>query len=356
MLNHKWAPAALLLALITAFDSPSEACEPLPPGLLESVPASGATYPSNAAVFLMGADMSLDDVVATVDGAPASLIAADAVASLALGSFALLINPAPQPGQTVEIKGTFCPPAYQCPAKTISFVASAPDTTAPADPSNLSFNLYDYPDFKSSGGDCQSDSDFAWWIHAAAPPPAMSESPVIVTFEAFRDQELQNLAFSKSTFVNSAETTIVQRATLDFLAGVSAPDALCIRASTIDAAGNKGATSAAVCKPCNYRKDNQSPASSWPPDEPMWAQADAYPGGPCSMSSGAGGGGSSSSSGSGGSGETVITDGCSFRAQGSSSDGEPFGARSELAAIAAIALLSASRRRSRGREKQQRVR
>lgn len=347
MLTPKWAPAALLLALVTTLDRPSEACSPPQSGLSSSIPASGSTYPANAAVFLMGYNMALDDVVVTVDGAAASLVPADAIGPLGLGSFAVLVTPAPQPGQAVEIKGTFCLPIDQCPAASISFVASEPDTSAPAALSDLSFNVHDYPDFKSSGGDCQSDSDLAFWIHGSVEPPAMSESPVLVTFEAFRDQELKNLAFSRSTFATSADITIGHRATLDFLAGASAPDALCFRASTIDAAGNKGATSAAVCKPCNYRQDSSPSMSNWPPDEPMWTQADAYPGGPCFMGSGAGGGGSSSSSsGSGGDDKIVINDGCSIRAEGPSTNAGSSDARSALAALAVIALIGAFRKRS----------
>lgn len=82
--------AALATAGVAAL--PASACPPALPGLTGSVPKSGETYPANAAVFLFGAQVSLDDVAVTVDGEPASLVPAEKVASLGLSSKAVLVD------------------------------------------------------------------------------------------------------------------------------------------------------------------------------------------------------------------------------------------------------------------------
>ena len=208
-----------------------------------------------------------------------------------------------------EVEGAFCD---GCKPVVIHYTASAPDVSAPPPPSGVSFDIHDYVDFKSSGGDCQIDSDLAWWIDIEEAPAAPDEARVIVTVEAFRDMALQDLAFARSSFVSGEKTTVLVRSLATLLNGAEAPDALCFRASALDSAGNKAGTPAVVCKPCHYRTDSGQAAPDVSPSEPEWSAADQFPGGTCL--DGAGGGGGAGGAGGNGSG--------GFGAAGGSDAGE----------------------------------
>lgn len=324
---------------MTSQESTSEACSPPLPGLYSTIPQNGEQYPANAAIFVSGYGISLDAVAVTVDGAPASLVHAAPIEALGIATFAVLVSPPPMVGQTVEVKGDFCPPESMCEPQAFTFVATEADISAPPAPSALSFNLYDYPDFKSSGGDCQNDSDLAWWITAAGEPASATESRVLLTIEGFRGADFKDLAFSTSTFLTADAATVSVHQTIGVLNGLAAPDALCIRATTMDAAGNKSAGSASACEPCNYRKDASPATSDWVPAEPEWTAADVFPGGPCDMGSGVGGSGGAGSGG--GTSGDVTFGGCGCHIEGNDASMAPSLAFAALAA----ALLRAARRR-----------
>ena len=76
------------------------------------------------------------------------------------------------------ISGDFCKAPGQCQPKTITFTAGPPDTDPPPLMDAVSYDVYDYADYKSSGGDCTTDSDLAFWVELQTKsPPAAGESP-----------------------------------------------------------------------------------------------------------------------------------------------------------------------------------
>jgi MYXO-CTERM domain-containing protein len=346
-----WALAAVMAgALLSGIESNAEACSPPYPGLSGSIPANDETYPANAAVFLLGFGISLDDVTVTVDSAPATLKLAGDILPDGLGNTSVLVDPTPAAGQTVVLSGTFCPTDLMCQPQTITFVTSAPDTAAPEPPTGLTFDVHDYPDFKSGGGDCQSDSDLAYWVTTMAKPESEGGAPLLLTVEGFRDAGFTDLATTTTTFMQVAPVTLGIRMVASALGGESAPEALCFRATIQDAAGNAAAEPISACKPCSYRKDEEGAEPNFfPPSEPMWGVADIYPGGPCDAGLGVGGGGAGGNGGGGsdnGGGETDEAGGCGCRIGG----GATRGAAEDAAGFMAMSLLGlglARRRRAR---------
>ncbi|MDC3960782.1 hypothetical protein [Polyangium jinanense] len=351
------------VALIPAASQPARACPPPLPGLSNHIPESGATYPANAALFFWGHSISLDAVTVTVDGNPASFVPTGDAVLTGLGGFAVRIDPTPSLGQVVKVSGNFCTPDVTCEPKSIAFTASAPDTTSPAPVKSLLFNVYDYPDFKSSGGDCQIDSDLAYFLHVDTDAPEAGAAPEVWRVEAFRDAAMQDLAFERS--VRAGSMIRFQKLALE-LQGAEPATAFKFRVTTHDAAGNKGG-SWVVSSPCHVRVDPPG-TSQWPPDEPMWTAADVHPGGVCDEggSGGAGGGGSGGAGGSGGTGGSGSGSGGgsggaggsgSGGGGGSSGDdgscavGVPGGAPSGAAGLGLVVLGWVSRRARRRRNK-----
>jgi MYXO-CTERM domain-containing protein len=227
--------------------------------------------------------------------------------------------------------------------------------TPPAETMPVGYDIYDYADYKSSGGDCTSDSDLAYWVELKAPMPDPAGSPVIYTLEAYRGESLQDLAFSRTGFLSeTGQAKIELRLSAQELGGKSAPEAFCFHVETTDAAGNPAPTTSEspvfVCKPCNFRVSDAPNAGFGPPPEPMWNSGDSYPGGPCDPGGGTGGnfpdGGlttGSGGSGGGGGGEDVVIGGCGCRVGG---EGEGAGASLAALALLAGAAMRAKRRRA----------
>ncbi|MDI1448760.1 hypothetical protein [Polyangium sp. 6x1] len=344
--------AAALVAV--AAPQPARACPPPLPGLSNHIPENGATYPMNAALFFSGHSISLDAVTVTVDGNPASLVPVADEVLKGLGGFVVRIDPTPSVGQVVKVAGDFCTPGETCEPKSIVFTTSAPDTTAPAPVKSLSFDVYDYPDFKSSGGDCQSDSDLAYFLHVDADDAADGAAPEVWRVEAFRDAAMQDLAFSRSLFAGSAIR--FYKLALE-LAGAEPATAFTFRVTTHDAAGQSGGSSV-VSLPCHVRVDPPGMAPQWTPDEPMWTTADILPGGACDGSGGGGGSGGSGGSGggnggAGGSGGAAGNGGAGGSGGSSGDDascavGAPGDARSGIAGLGLLGVMwSVSRARRR---------
>ncbi|HTN91312.1 MAG TPA: hypothetical protein VL242_46905 [Sorangium sp.] len=347
------------LACSAAMESSAGACSPPLAGLTGTFPESGGTLPGNAAIFFEGYSISLDGLTVTVDGEPASLVIVTDVPAAGY-SIVARIEPAPSEGQAIAIEGDFCNVVDSCGVKSIELTAGAADTEAPPEPSGLSFDLYDHADFKSSGGDCQLDTDLSWWIKAEGEVAQGGEAPVITTIEAFRDDSFTEPVFSVSRFMNAASLSIAIGQTAEVLDGADAPEALCFRATAMDTAGNVAGETVHACKPCYYRVDSEAaqPPFATPP-EPAWTEADIYPGGTCDSgmgpgsgaggSGGAGGsdsaGGAGADAGGGGDGETGETSegGCSFRAAGGAGGGGAPGAAA-LALLACAALAGRRRR------------
>ncbi|UQA60667.1 hypothetical protein [Polyangium aurulentum] len=297
-----------LIAALPLFSASraAHACSPPLPGLMWHLPADGATYPANGVLFFRGVDISLDQVTVTVDGQPASFVDASGEfpdAFIAQGK--VRVSPKPNAGQKVVVSGDFCLPGAGCMPKTISYTVGSDDTTAPDAPANLQYEAYDHPDFKSSGGDCQTDSDIAWWLRVEGQPAASAEAPVLYHVEGFADPGLSKPLFSSLTVASDPVQRLPYEAVASHLAGAS-PAEVCFRVTTLDTAGNKKAASVVICKACHLRVDPQGESPASPPAEPAWTEADLYSGGMCNVDPDAGGsgggGGSGGNGGAGGSG------------------------------------------------------
>lgn len=275
--------AALGLAWTLA-PAPARACEPLPPGLTSSVPADGEGLPANAAVLFFGQELTLTGVSVTVDGAPAALVPADAVAGAAL---AARVDPPPAPGQTVVIAGDFCQESGGCGPSMLTFTASAADDTSPTPVTEGSFfAIYDHGDFVSSGGDCQYDSDLTFYVHLV---DGASVADARTVFTATWDPDGLGpipAAFGRSALGTGGASVLTISVTADKLLG-KAPTDVCLTIQVADLAGNPPA-SYELCPACYLRQDATVPDGSTPP-EPAWTEDDAVPGSAC-----AGPGGSSS--------------------------------------------------------------
>lgn len=345
-MNFRAYVACLLAASAVLGLSPdADACSPPLPGLTGSTPKSGDTYPANAALFFEGYSISLDSVTVTVDGQSATLLPVTTGPVSKVGTLRATIEPKPASGQAVVISGSFCADPG-CQPVEIKFTAGAEDNDPPPATEIASYDVYDYPDFKSSGGDCQSDSDLAWFFDFTTTALAPGESPRILVLERAADASFSNASEVVSTFVNGTTFGLTDRDMAASLGGSSAPEAFCFRVSTTDAAGNVGGVSQVVCKPCNYRVESGSPPFS-PAPEPAWTSADVYPGGTCDE----GGGGAGGAGGSGGSGGSGGMDNegddtmCSVRAVGGS--GAASGAFAGMIVALGAALRAVSKRRSR---------
>ncbi|MFT3775041.1 MAG: hypothetical protein QM820_57570 [Minicystis sp.] len=275
---------SLTVIAATALPAPTaHACSPPFPGLTGSIPRDGDTYPGNAALFFEGFDLSLDNVTATIDDQPATLVqAADIVVP---GNLIAKLAPVPTAGQRVKITGKLCSEPT-CEEVSISYTAGEADTVAPPATTVESFNVYDHADYKAQGGECASDVDVSYWVHLTSPALAAGESPRLYTIEGYRDSKLGEAVVSASGFVREQSHVSAFALLASQLGGAEPAEALCFRVVTQDAAGNHAEASEVVCKPCHYKAD-ETPHDT-PPSEPQWTAADVYPGGPCDTSGGEG--------------------------------------------------------------------
>ena len=356
MSSRSWLclPITILTALgLSAVAPRAHACAPLPPGVSSTIPANGAKYPGNAAVILHGQGLSLADAAVTVDGQPATLKDASKTLLAETGLFGATIEPPPAAGQNVVITGTFCDVGSVCPPVTLHYQATAADKTPPPLIDLVGFSIHDYTDFKSGGGDCQIDSDFAWWVKLKGElPDQAKDSPVFYEVEGYHDSSLAGgqVLGQRGLLSDKSDIDVTVRGTMNVLAGKSLPAALCFRVKAYDTAGNAPSVSEVVCKPCNYRTDTL-PIVGFPPGEPTWTAADIYPGGTCnssmssSSSSGSGGGSGGSGGGSGGEGTTgdEAIGGCGCRMAGESD--KPSGLFGALALALGAAVRIGRRRR-----------
>lgn len=284
----------------------ASACEPLPAELKSSVPADGAELPANSAVLLFGQSLSVSGIEATVDGQPAGLTEAEAVAGAGL---AVKIDPEPLPGQTVALSGDFCQDAGGCGVSTLSFVVTAPDVTAPSpDARELFFAVYDHLDFLSSGADCQYDSDVTYYVHVLDAPP----DGAVTVFTASWDPDGDGptpAAFSGSALGTGGESVIPISVTAATLQGADPLTGVCLTVTVGDLAGNPPRTET-VCPACYHRADDVVWDSSTPP-EPAWSTDDVLPDSVCAPVEGGGSSGGESETG-------AVTDGASSTGGGAS--------------------------------------
>ena len=356
--------AALTAAALLSAAPRVHACSPPPTGVFSTIPAEGQKYPGNAAVILHGQGISLTDASVTVDGQPATLKDVSKTLFDGLGIFAVTVEPTPAAGQAVTVTGTFCAGGPGCPPVALHYVATAADTVAPPSIDLAGFNVHDYTDFKSSGGDCQSDSDFAWWIELKSQVPELAtDGAVMYQIQGYADASMAGgVVVGAFGYVDVTGHAVVPiRRTVSALNGKPLPEAMCFRIRSYDSAGNTPSISPELlCKPCYYRADGL-PSNGFPPAEPTWTPADIYPGGPCDYSM-VGSGGSypdaglphdtsstSSTSGAGGSGGgangDLVVGGCGCRMAGE--DESTPGLSGALVLAIGASLRLARRRRQR---------
>ncbi|MBK9259576.1 MAG: hypothetical protein IPM54_07020 [Polyangiaceae bacterium] len=303
------------------------ACGAPQPGLTSHIPADGAWYPANGIVLFDGYSISLEQVTVTVDGAPATLVDASSSFSTHVAALAVRVSPKPMPEQKVTISGAFC---AGCAPESFTFTARADDLVAPEGVVSAEYGVHDYPDFKSGGGDCQSDSDMGIWVHAQTIPANEEEAPSIIQVEAFADTALTKPLGSKSSVISTPEFVWGYRVTTDALQGAT-PTNVCFRLSTKDLSGNDGPEPIVLCNACYTRTEAGSMAFS-PPSEPTWGESDIIKGGPCDWGVGVGGGDDSGS--------------CSYQASQSANGSAPWA----LVALALAGVRAACKRTQRARK------
>ena len=264
----------------------AHACSPPAPGLTSHIPEDGAYYPANGIVLFNGFGLSLDQVTVTVNGAPGTLVDASAAFATSIAPLAARISPKPNPDEKVTISGSFC---ASCPSETFSFTARADDLVAPEGFVSSQYGVHDYADFKTSGGDCQSDSDMALWVETKTIPASEEEAPTVLQIEAFADNALTKPIGSHGSLITTSEMTWGLRVTSAMLDGAN-PTGVCFRLSTKDLSGNDGPMPTVLCNACYARTDAQGGMTGFPPDKPAWTDADAIKDGPCDWGAGVGGG------------------------------------------------------------------
>lgn len=319
----------------------AHACSPPAQGVTGTVPAEGEKYPGNAAVLLQGQGISITDASVTVDGQPATMKDAYWTVHLVKTRFVgFFVEPTPVAGQSVVVTGTFCPPGSGCNPVTLHYQATAAFNEAPTPVDLVEVDVYDYPDFKSSGGDCLSDSLVTWWLHLKSPvPDRATEGAVLYVIDV-----LPSLGgepdYIASGLVEPGWDPVVALPWLDFgFEGQPVPEEHRFNISTFNSVGNMPSPGGkSPSGTCHYRVDT-IPSNGSLPAEPTWTAADIYPGGPCETTTGSGSGGG------GGSGrEDVVIDGCGCRVAGDvdSSASGLFGAM--IGALGASVRLARRRR------------
>lgn len=296
---------ATLAFLLMASPRNAEACSPLPPGIQSTIPANDGTHPANATVLISGVDLDVSKIVAKVDGAPAVVKPASTLAissnSFGAGAQAITFEPALKAGQKVELSGSICSfdGGTDC-TLALSFTVGESDTVAPGAIEKVSLDIYDYNDFKSSGGDCQSNSDMA--IFASIQAKEDKADPGYWLVDGYDAKTGKNLLFSGVYIRDDSKSNYPIRLLKNALQGNEVPSGICIEVTGFDLAGNK-TEAVRQCDPCRFRQD-PAPGTpeNFPPTEPAWTDADIVPGGACDPGgAGAGGSGGSGQAGSGGS-------------------------------------------------------
>lgn len=255
----------------------ADACGASVPELYEAIPADGATYPGNAALLFTGFEISLDAVTVTVDGQPAAFAPAEFAADLA--TIAVLVEPAPQAGQTVVVSGSFCAEEEFCEPVAITYTAGEHDVAAPAPIVEASFYaVLDHEEFS------WNDSCDEWavaqtmYVHLQQAAPGPADAPVAVHLAWDPDGAEGPAGFAEQRWA-PGEATVLDVMLSEAAFGEFDPriDG-CLQVTTIDTAGNAGAPFE-LCMACFAGADD-TPITE-PPDEPLWTEADAVPGSAC---------------------------------------------------------------------------
>ena len=179
-----------------------------------------------------------------------------------------------------HVRLRWCTEAKGC-MDVIEYDASEPVLDPPPAPSSLIFDLHDFPGIYGFGPACELQEELKWWIKTEVAPPE-SDIEVFHLFEGFSVEEQPELRFRSHALANGDVIDWPVAGYQVQLGDAEPPEAICIRATAIDAAGNRS-ESLESCLPCRYSVAEPE-SSSWVselPSQPMWTEDDIFPGGSC---------------------------------------------------------------------------
>lgn len=277
MRANLFVASALLTLGLVAPAPRAEACSPPPPGVYQTLPATGASWPLNVPVHLFGGAALGDGVdsfyTATVNGQPATLVEVSEKTSLD-GSLQVRVEPPPSIGDVVAIAGTFCPAELSCYPIEMEYTVAAEDVAGIDAAPALWFDLHEHA--HEPGGSCGPPGTLTWWLHLEdLATQTASESPLIYTVTAFAPGDLSTPVRTWSLLGRGGDEALEVWGDVD-PAGVDPAEAFCFRVDVADLAGNPGQSSSTSCAPCRFHADEEYAAG-----EPAWSSADVYPGGLC---------------------------------------------------------------------------
>ncbi|MCY1053811.1 hypothetical protein [Nannocystis sp. SCPEA4] len=275
-----------LLGLLVAVPRVAGACQGQS-FFFGTAPEDGGVLPSNAHLLLLGGTSTLfDDVLVTVDGQPAKLIAdAEGIVGAAFADIGVpvRIEPAPAVGQTVHVEGNFCGDPSPC-EEGLDFTIVEPDGAAPAGVADLEFDLHGFPGL---GTTCTDWQDRAWFVRWDTPPTLVGDSAMYHVVEIAAEDSFSELLATGAVLAQPGRTELrVPLYTGESPSAESPVDGpepqatpahtFCVRVRTYDVAGHEGSTSAPVCTPrhCRIEPDSFLEQSERWFEEPAWTASD----------------------------------------------------------------------------------
>ncbi|MFN3200562.1 MAG: hypothetical protein ACE366_19340 [Bradymonadia bacterium] len=277
---------AMLAALPALMPSQAEACSPPLPGLTGSIPESGDVLYANSAIVLQGHDITLDDLNVLVDGEPAEIVETEED----YPGLSFRISPEPMPNSTVTVFGNACHPEARewseesCGDVELTFLTLEADEVVPSPVVDLSFSIYDHPNFEVPPGACFAGGDYTTYVNATFDlPPGEEGAPIFVNLYRKIDGEDWRPWRRRRISGNTYEAEIyLWEGGRD---PASIPGGECWRMQLVDAAGNVG-EAAETCAPCFVRvepgEDVEYEIGDYP-EQPEWSADDLFPGGVCGV-------------------------------------------------------------------------
>lgn len=270
--------AFCVFGAVLLHEQSAEACSPIvEPTLLG--PDPDGPIPANAAIRIRAFSSDLSEYVASVDGEIAALTEVEdlRINHYATSTFAISIAGV-TPGAHVRLR--WCTEVNGC-MDVIEYDASEPVLDPPPPPASLIFDLHDFPGVYGFGPACELQEELKWWIKTEV-DPSEQDIEVFHLFEGFSVEAQPELRFRSHALATGDVIDWPVPGYQFQLGDAEPPEAICIRATAIDAAGNRSEP-VESCLPCRYSvapPESSSWASELPP-EPAWTEADIYPSGSC---------------------------------------------------------------------------
>lgn len=253
------------LATVPAMSPSAHACSSVP-RTDGTVPPSGCTRASNAAVILRGVDLGPFELTASVDGARAPVEIGETLHTPDGAFDGVLVPLAAPPGTTVALSGRACGEDQGC-----AIEAHWPTGAQAEPPAHAVVDVvYDVHDWNPGDPDlCEaacSNADLA--LHVTVTSQLTDDPsgvPVLIDVRVGLDEGGDD-RLQRTSLLHDTEQRFVF-ATRS--AEVPSPDALCVRARLRTTAGAASAWVQSGCAPCRIvREDPQSPGACMlaPPD------------------------------------------------------------------------------------------